>query len=336
MAYSIATSIFVATAALADSAIPAGSLPPEIEAAIKSAPLTQSLIPISGEEKFSQQIIKADEISFAAGAKMTLTNLDVPWVVVAAQRLKFAKPELYSIIQRDSNKLTADPGPVGDPGPHGADHPGETNRTGNSGYPGGPGSPGGHGATKQLPTLYIVAGALLDPKGEIPAGLLNLVVVERGLDGGDGGLGGRGGDGGRAGNGKEGATHAFDCGEGGGPGGIGGAAGPGGRGGDAGSGGNGADIVFVTTKPVYDTLSFVRINNVGGRSGLPGRGGNVGTPGPGGKGAPANGWCKATNAGPSGPYPSPANLGDGAPGIDGQKGSVTAAILPSVAPLFGH
>lgn len=317
----------------AQQSIPAGSLPKDIEQAIKSAPLTQSLIPISGEEKFSQQIIKADEISFADGAKLTLTGLNYPWVVIAAQRIKFAKPENYSIIQRDPSALSQN-GSTGPSGSNGADNPGETNRTGNTGYPGNPGGPAKPGETRQMPDIYLVVGDLLDPKGKIPPGVLNLVMLFRGIDGGDGGIGGRGGNGGRAGNGKEGADSVFDCKEGGGPGGTGGAAGPGGIGGDAGRGGNGGDIIFVTTKPSYEVLSYVRINNIGGRTGQVGRGGDPGTPGPGGRGAPNNGWCKATNSGPSGGYPSPTNLGSGHQSTDGEKGSVTAVILPNIDQLF--
>jgi hypothetical protein len=328
--------ILGATPTSAQQAIPIGNLPSEIAAAVKAAPLTKTLIPISGEEKFNQQIIKADEISFADGAKMTLTNMNVPWIVVAAQRLKFLKPDAYSIIQRDPAKLSGSPGIQGAAGGNGADNPGETNRTGNPGYPGNPGGPGSQGETKQLPEVYLVVGELLDPKGQIPPGFLNLVMIFRGVDGGDGGVGGRGGNGGRAGNGKEGATSAFDCKEGGGPGGTGGAAGAGGQGGDAGNGGNGSDLVIVTTKSSYEVLSFARINNIGGRTGQPGRGGNPGTPGAGGAGAGSNGWCKATGPGAPGAYPSPVNLGDGKPGVDGQKGTVTAVILPSIGPLLGQ
>jgi hypothetical protein len=317
-------------------AIPTGTLPPEIANAIKSAPLTQTLIPVSGEERFSQQIIKADEITFSEGARMTLTNLDYPYVVVAAQRMKFSSPQAFSIIQRDPTRLTAGDGSPGAPGVRGADHPGETNRTGNPGYPGGPGGPGKAGAAKQIPDVYVVVGELLDPRGPIPPGILNLVLLFRGLDGGDGGTGGKGGSGGNAGNGKEGATSLFDCKEGGGPGGTGGTAGAGGKGGDAGNGGNGADLIFVTTRPGYDVLSFSRINNVGGRAGLPGRPGETGAPGAGGRGAGSNGFCKSTRDGSPGGFPSPIDLGSGNPGADGQKGSVTAVILPSVAPLFGR
>ena len=169
-----------------------GTLPSEIAAAIRAAPLTQSLIPVSGDERFDQQIIKADEISFAEGARITLTNLDVPWIVVAAQRIKFAKPDTYSIIQRDPSVLTGPRGADGAAGSTGADHPGETDRTGNTGYTGGPGGPGRGGGSKSLPTNYLVVGSLQEPKGPIPPGLLNLVIAFRGLDGGDGGTGSSG------------------------------------------------------------------------------------------------------------------------------------------------
>lgn len=320
---------------LAQPAIPTGSLPSEIADAIKNAPLTQTLIPITGDERFNQQIIKANEISFSPGSRLTLTNINAPWIVIAAKTIKFASPTTYSFISRDPTIDSAGRGADGSVGSKGADNPGETGRTGNPGGAGGPGRPGGAGGVLQLPTIYIVVGSFDDPKGPIPPGVLNLVIFDRGVNGGDGGTGGKGGDGGHAGNGKEGATHLFDCGEGGGPGGTGGTAGPGGRGGDAGPGGNGGNIVFVVTQQAYNDLSFFTINNVGGQSGTPGHGGPVGYPGQGGGGANSNGYCQATHSGPSGAYPSPSNLGDGSTAQDGAKGSVTAAIIPVVPQFFG-
>jgi hypothetical protein len=93
--------------------------------------------------------------------------------------------------------------------------------------------------------------------------------------------------------------------------------------------------VIVTTKNTYEVLSFIRINNVGGRAGQPGRGGLPGTPGLGGGGAGRNGYCGATSGGPSGGSPSPSNLGEGAPAVDGPKGSAIAVIMPSLESLFG-
>ncbi len=319
--------------AIADG-IPLGSLPPEIAAAIKAAPFTQTLIPILGEEKFAQQIIKADEISFAEGAKLTFTNLDVPWVVIAARTIKFAKPESYSYIRRDQAVQKAASGSAGGQGPRGADRPGETGRRGNDADAGGDGGNGTDGATRSLPVIYLVAGKIVDPKGAVPPGLLNLVISARGVDGGDGGRGGSGGAGGTAGNGKEGATSAIDCKEGGGPGGTGGARGRGGKGGAAGRGGNGADMIFVVTKPAYEVLSFTRINNAGGGAGSPGLAGSPGEPGRGGAGGRGNGFCGAKSRGAEGGYQDPSTLGTGRTEQDGDKGAVTAVILPSVDQLF--
>jgi hypothetical protein len=333
--YSAPALLLLTASAIAQIA-PGGTLPPEIEAAIKAAKLTQSLIPISGEEKFSQQIIKADEISFADGARLTLTNVNAPWIVVAARRIKFARPENYSVIQRDTTVRKASSGAAGTAGAQGADDLGETGRRGNDGKPGGAGGAGGPGETRKLPTVYIIAGQLLDPKGQIPPGLLNVVLNFTGIDGGDGGAGGTGGNGGRAGNGKKGAAGLIDCKEGGGPGGNGGTAGQGGLGGPAGRGGDGASIIFVVTQPVYDVFSYARINNVGGWQGTPGVGGAAGRPGPGGRGAPSNGLCKPTGEGSPGGYASPASLGPGQTNVGGNKGSVTAAIVGSVDNLFGN
>lgn len=60
--------------------------------------LTQTLILISGEEKYSQQIIKSYQIAFSEVARISLTNLDAPSIVLAAQRIKVTKPGAYSII----------------------------------------------------------------------------------------------------------------------------------------------------------------------------------------------------------------------------------------------
>jgi hypothetical protein len=39
---------------------------------------------------------------------------------------------------------------------------------------------------------------------------------------------------------------------------------------------------------------------------------------------------------PNGAYPSPTNLGSGNPGTDGNKGTATVALVPSVDNLFGQ
>ncbi|MBH5400714.1 hypothetical protein HZZ13_23425 [Bradyrhizobium sp. CNPSo 4010] len=60
--------------------------------------LTQTLILISVEEKYSQQIIKTDQIAFCEVARMSMTKLDAPSIVLAAQRIKVTRPGAYSII----------------------------------------------------------------------------------------------------------------------------------------------------------------------------------------------------------------------------------------------
>jgi hypothetical protein len=288
-------------------------IPKEVADSIKSAPVIRSVIPITGSESFGQQIIKADEIVFDAGSRLVVTNLKAPWIAIAARRIKFRDPLSYSFIERDMSVRSGAVGRAGTIGQRGADDLGETNRRGNDGHPCGTGGNGTPGERLQLPTIFIIAEQLLDDRNqEIPAGLLNLGVLARGIDGGSGGPGGAGGDGGNAGNGKEGADTPFECREGPGPGGNGGTAGMGGRGGDGGIGGNGATIIFVSLQRGADTFSYSRVNNQGGLGGLGGRGGSPGQPGRGGGGAGRNGWCGPSGPGSPGGFPAPVNLGDGA------------------------
>jgi hypothetical protein len=310
-------------------------VPKEVAAAIKAAPAIKQVIPVTGTESFGQQVIKADEIVFDSGAHLVFTNLGAPWIAIVAHRFKFRDPLSYSFIERDMNVRAGADGAQGAQGARGADDFGETNRRGNDGHPGGPGGPGGVGKTVQLPTLYIIAEKLLDDKDkEIPAGILNLAVLARGIDGGNGGIAGRGGDGGHAGNGKEGATGPFDCKEGPGPGGNGGTAGMGGHGGDGGAGGNGGTVIFVALKPASEAFSYSRVNNQYGLGGNFGRGGSPGNPGAGGGGAGRNGWCGPSGPGSPGAFPNPVNLGDGNPGANGTKGEMYVITLANLGAFF--
>ena len=310
-------------------------IPKEVAAAIKAAPAIKAVIPITGSESFGDQIIKADEIQFDSGAHLVFTNLSAPWIAIVAHRFKFRDPFAYSFIERNMSVRAGADGGTGSPGARGADDLGETNRRGNDGHPGGPGGPGGGGTTVQLPTLYIIAEQLLDNANkEIPAGILNLAVLIRGIDGGSGGVGGKGGDGGHAGNGKEGATSAFDCKDGPGPGGNGGTAGVGGHGGAGGNGGNGGTVFFVALQPASDAFSYSRVNNQYGAPGNVGRGGPPGSPGGGGGGAGRNGWCGPSGPGNPGVYPNPVNLGDGSPGQNGAKGEMYVVTLKDLGPFF--
>lgn len=310
-------------------------VPKEVAAAIKAAANIKNVIPVTKTESFGQQIIKADEIVFDANSRLVFTNMQAPWVAIAAKKIRFRDPGSYSFIERDMEVVSGAAGNVGVVGAKGADDYGETGRRGNDGHPGGSGGPGGKGQTLQVPDLYVIAEVLIDEKNqEIPAGLLNLALLVRGIDGGIGGVGGRGGNGGNAGNGKEGATSVIDCKEGPGPGGDGGAAGKGGMGGPGGNGGNGGNVIFVSLQRGADTFTYSRVNNQGGLAGLGGRGGAPGSPGAGGKGAGRNGWCGPSGPGSPGPYPTPSNLGDGKPGADGAKGQMFVISVKDLGPYF--
>ena len=308
------------------------ALPANIIAAISNATSTETIYPISGDERFEGQILKADEIVFAPGATLTLSKRPIQWVAVVAKRIKFADPSKRSVIQFE--KRIGSKGSIGNRGINGADNRGETGRTGNPGGHGTTGEDGGSPFTVVVPKIYLIAGEFLSPDGEPLLGSLKLALKFPGIDGGEGGKGGDGGNGGKAGNGKVGASSAFDCKEGGGHGGDGGNSGSGGRGGNGAKGGNGADLTLVSFKAGIELLSYANIVNTGGYGGRGGEPGRAGNPGRGGSGADQNGWCGPTSDGYDGKRPDPRDGGMGDDGIDGDKGTVTAITVNSLAPIF--
>lgn len=310
----------------------AETLPAEVLAVVRSAQSVRTIYPITGNETFRGQVLKADEIVFAPGASLTLSSTDSPWIVIIAKRWKFADPTQFVEIKRAS--VTSAVGSDGSAGDRGADNPGETNRAGNPGFQGSSGSTGGMGGTSRLPTIYLVGDAFTSPSGDPLPGSLRLKLSFAGVNGGNGGSGGDGGDGGRGGNGKEGSTSMFDCQDGPGPGGSGGASGRGGQGGQGGRGGNGAGIVLISTPLGIEQLSYARIVNQEGFGGAGGRPGRAGHPGAGGRGANSHGYCGPSGPGYQGLYPEPADNGEGSNGSDGQKGAVTAVTVQSLSPVF--
>lgn len=310
----------------------AEALPADVLAAVRAAVAVKTIYPVTGAERFTGQILKADEIVFAPGASLTLTATERPWIVIVAKKWKFA--DVAQWVKIAATAAPAAAGAQGARGSNGADNWGETGRHGNPGYPGAPGGTGGRGATVRLPRIYLVGGEFTSPDGAPLPGALRLALSFAGVPGGAGGIGGAGGNGGHGGNGKEGATGPFDCHEGPGPGGDGGAAGRGGAGGDGGTGGNGADLVYVSLAEGIEQLSYARVINTEGYGGSGGRAGRVGSPGGAGSGAGRNGWCGSSGPGSAGAYPSPADGGPGRDGDDGHKGSVTAITVRSLAPLF--
>lgn len=310
----------------------AEALPADVLAAVRTAVAVKTIYPVTGAERFSGQVLKADEIVFAPGASLTLTSVDRPWIVIVAKKWKFA--DVTQWVKIAASAVQAPAGAQGSAGANGADNRGETHRRGNNGHPGAAGGAGGRGATVQLPRIYLVGGEFTSPDGAPLPGALRLALSFPGVPGGAGGVGGTGGNGGHAGNGKEGSTGAFDCQDGPGPGGDGGAAGPGGAGGDGGTGGNGADLVYVSLADGIEQLSYARVINTEGYGGGGGRAGRVGSPGGAGSGAGRHGWCGSSGPGSAGAYPSPADGGPGRDGNDGRKGTVTAITVRSLAPLF--
>lgn len=308
------------------------AIPSNVLDALKKAKEIKKIFPVNSGERFDGQILKADEIIFAPGSTLTITNTNVPFIVISAKRWKFADAAVTSKIM--IAPTSADRGEEGSNGIDGTDGAGEVNRRGNNGSPGLPGKPGGDGGTLSLPHIYLIAGDITSPNGEPLPGFLRFVIAAAGFDGGDGGAGGNGGNGGKGAQGKKGATSVVDCSSGAGPGGTGGDAGQGGKGGNGGNGTDGADITIVGTSSVNEIFSYARIFNEGGYGGRPGRSGLPGRVGKGGLQAGSNGWCKSSLPGDAGNYPEPIDLGDGEPGGNGKKGDVTLITVKDLYPVF--
>jgi hypothetical protein len=326
--------------------ITAGDLPPAISAAIRKQP-QRTLLPINGDERFDIQIVKADEIVFQPGGKITLLNVDGtekrrsffrsperwPYRVIAARKLKFLNPSILSSIKKDQTRI-AKAGQTGWPGQDQRPARGEVNRRGNDGAHGGNALEGGNGESfYAMPHIYIVVGEIVSQRGRVNTGELNLQVLFPGYDGGNGGQGGAGGDGGNGAPGKRGASTG-DCTDGPGAGGTGGNAGRGGRGGNAGSGESGANITLVATAHAYEVLSFAKYDVRKGEAGSPGAPGSHGKVGKGGPGGRQWFTCGSGPKGADGSLPTPLNNGPGKSAKDGNSGSIKYVILPSINHLF--
>ena len=77
------------------------ALPPHVLDAISKATDVQKLYPVNPGEKFAGTVLKADEIVFAPGASLTLTNLNTPFIVIVAKRWKFADSSILTKVQLD-------------------------------------------------------------------------------------------------------------------------------------------------------------------------------------------------------------------------------------------
>lgn len=225
--------------------------------------------------------------------------------------------------------------PIGATGPGGAPDPamgggdgvcgspnglgGDAGSFGGTGYKGIVGGTGGQGdnASPQDNTINSTTGTFYFYANGGQGG--------PGGKGSQGGYGGNGGKGGKGGNGADCPCNLGGAGNGGpgGPGGRGGKGGDGEKGGTGGPGGNGADITVTVPANWAGNIIHSEWEGHGGEPGEPGDAGFPGTSGPGGdKGRAASTInCSSSNPKDGDPGTVPPNLGMGASGAWGDRGS---------------
>ena len=326
----LATSL-LATPVLAQDAPPISkpsldaALPAEVRAMLNNEVKVETLFAVDGSETFDGDVLKADVISFARNSELVLRKTDAPVILIAARDVKFPDADASYRIRFDD--LAAPGGSDGLDGARGANGDGETNFKGHPGTSGAPGRAGQTGASRSLPTVYLLVGRFSVGDDPSPS-LINLAFKFRGTTGGDGGRGGSGGRGGDGARGHKGSDGPFNCKHGAGEGGRGGDGGKGGAGGNGGRGGDGASLVFVSTPTGTSQFGYTAIMNqggYGGNSGVPGRAGDPGDGGPGGHGST---FCGGGKGGPSGSRPAAAT-----PGVDGARGNKGTVTMYSVPVL---
>lgn len=304
-------------------------VPEEVIEAIKNNDEVISVFTIGQNEIFKEDVIKANEIVFLDSSTLTFNNIDAPWIIMIADKIKFQNPNNISKIQFASTQIETPP--QTGKGARGADGQGRKGRHGRSGIQGQPGETGIKGNTKKLPHLYIITKELTSPRGT-PA-FAPLAILGKGFNGGRGGQGGNGGNGGNGVKGQDASSGLVDCRRGGGDGGDGGKGGLGGKGGDGGDGGDGLSITIVSTAESNSAFSYAQLFNPGG---IGGAGGSPGDPGSGGSAGGmggGTGHCSGGSSGSSGSIPNPPNLGYGSEGIEGSKGKfilINATDLDSI------
>ena len=250
-------------------------IPQEAIDAISEITEITSVFSVGNDEHFDGQIIRANEIVFSENARLTLDNVDAPWIVLIADKIKFQNPNKPARIMFGSTDINIPPKAT--TGSNGANGSGRSGRHGRPGAHGQTGTTGTKGYTKSLPHIYIITKELTSPTGS-PA-FAPLAILGNGFRGSQGGQGGNGGNGGNGVKGQDSSSGAFDCRRGGGNGGNGGNAGQGGKGGDGGNGGDGVSITVVSNSSSNDAFSYIQLLNsggIGGPGGSPGIAGNNG------------------------------------------------------------
>lgn len=293
------------------------ALPQSVIDKIENTTDITSVFSVGNDEHFSGQVIKANEIVFSENARLTFDNIDAPWIVLVADKIKFQNPNRPARITFSSTNIS-EPSKASN-GSNGANANGRNGRHGKPGANGHTGTTGITGKTKNLPHIYIVTKELTSPNG-MPA-FAPLAILGNGLRGGKGGKGGNGGNGGKGYSGLKAASGVLDCKRGAGNGGRGGNAGLGGKGGQGGKGGNGVSVTIISTSIANEAFSYIQLLNsggIGGPGGSPGHNGNSGEGGGMGRGT---GHCSGGRSGSRGSIPNPSNLGYGSEGTDGSKGN---------------
>lgn len=286
---------------------------------VKATP-KKDLLSVVGQLEVSENIVRVENLVFHDNSLLQFTNLDAPYLVVAAKNLKFNAPKIkssVSIKSIDINRLK------GDNGSNGA------NAQNGNGAHGSNGTTGGKGKTKQLPDVYLMIENISTDFGDLST--FDWRLIFSGFKGGQGGQGGNGGNGGRGQDGVNSASGPGFCRRGGGNGQNGGNGGRGGKGGDGGDGGDGAAIYLVSQKVITDRLTYAQFFLEGGEGGDPGIPGNSGEGGTGGSGGSGSTFCSGGNAGGRGVKPD--NLGHGNKGNSGSRGEIVI-INKNISDLF--
>lgn len=306
------------------------ALPKEVLDAINNETDITTVFSVGTNEHFNGQIIRSNEIVFSENAHLIIDNIDFPWIVIIADKIKFQNPnKTAKITFAKANLTTPNQASKGD---NGGNASGRSGRHGNPGGHGQSGKTGYKGITKQLPHIYIITKELTSPSGT-PA-FAPLAILGNGIQGGQGGQGGNGGNGGNGYSGLKAAPGIPDCRRGGGNGGNGGNAGKGGKGGDGGDGGNGVSLTVISTSTVNNSFSYVQLLNTGGFGGPGGVPGNHGGIGSGGEKGRGKGNCGGGSGGSNGKIPSPRNLGYGNEGKVGNKGKFVLVTASNLNTLF--
>jgi hypothetical protein len=302
-------------------------IPQEAIDAISEITEITSVFSVGNDEHFDGQIIRANEIVFSENARLTLDNVDAPWIVLIADKIKFQNPNKPARIMFGSTDINIPPKAT--TGSNGANGSGRSGRHGRPGAHGQTGTTGTKGYTKSLPHIYIITKELTSPTGS-PA-FAPLAILGNGFRGSQGGQGGNGGNGVK---GQDSSSGAFDCRRGGGNGGNGGNAGQGGKGGDGGNGGDGVSITVVSNSSSNDAFSYIQLLNSGGIGGPGGSPGIAGNPGASGGMGRGGGHCSGGRSGSSGSVPNRTNLEYGSEGKTGKKGSFTLVTAPDLESIF--